>query len=376
LKYFRSRYTNALRLLDGYQYPEPFHITAKNFFKLHKKFGSKDRKAVAEVAYTYFRCGKSLSQLPVGKGLLISSLLLEFDEVDQWNSVAKEAGLDTVLPDNFFQEGSVLKTIAELVGTETHFYPDGVLMSDFEHYNDAENARFRPRNWAKDHLDQEPRKLGVLGAKELALNTKLEDTTQVQDLSSQYTCSKIYISDGDNVWDACSGGGGKSLNLIKGSGANFYLSDIRPGILENAKARFKAMFYKARYAVADLSKSTDKLHFGNDKVGHGAFDVIVADVPCSGSGTWYRTPEHFSNFKYEKLGEIAERQKQIVKNSLPFLRKGGRFYYITCSVFSAENNEVKEWILANTDLTLEEEMSFDGIAQKADGMYMTSFILS
>ena len=374
MKYFRSRYSNALRLLDGYQYPEPFHITAKNFFKLHKKFGSKDRKAVAEVAYTYFRCGKSISALPIGKGLIISSLLLDFEEVDQWNSVAKEAGLDYVLPPNFFQEGNVLNTIKELVGTETHFYPEGVLMKEFAHYNDAQNIRFRPRNWAKDHLDQEPRKLGIEGAKELALNTKLEDTTQVQDLSSQYICSKVRIDEGDKVWDVCCGGGGKSLNLIKGRDASFYLSDIRPGIIENAKARFKAMFYKAKYTVADLSNPTDKLHFGDEKVGNGAFDVVVADVPCSGSGTWYRTPEHFSHFDYTKLSEYADRQKSIVQNALPFLQKGGKFYYITCSVFSVENTEVKDWILANTDLSLEDEICFDGIDQKADGMYMASFV--
>ena len=135
------------------------------------------------------------------------------------------------------------------------------------------------------------------------------------------------------------------------------------------------MFYKATYTVADLSNPTDKLHFGDEKVGNGAFDVVVADVPCSGSGTWYRTPEHFSHFDYAKLSEYADRQKSIVQNALPFLQKGGKFYYITCSVFSVENTEVKDWILANTDLSLEDEICFDGIDQKADGMYMASFVL-
>ena len=376
MKYFRSRYTSALKLLDGYQYPEPFHIAAKNFFKQNKKFGSKDRKAIAEVGYTYFRCGKSLSHLPLSRGLVISSLLLDFEEVDQWNNVAKEAGLDFELPTHFFKEGNVLKTIESLVGEKCFFYPEEVLMPEYTHYNDAINTKFRPRNWAKDHLDNEPRKLGVVGAKELALNTKLEDTTQVQDLSSQYICSKVKIGEGDYVWDVCSGGGGKSLNLIKGRDANFYLSDVRPGILENAKSRFRAMFYKAKYAAIDLSKEQKTLVFGQDKIQHDSFDVIVADVPCSGSGTWFRTPEHFSNFSYDGLDKYAERQKSIVKNALPFLKKGGRFYYITCSVFSVENAEVKEWILANTELVLEEEVLFDGIVQKADGMYMASFILS
>ena len=61
-------------------------------------------------------------------------------------------------------------------------------------------------------------------------------------------------------------------------------------------------------------------------------------------------------------------------NAIPFLKKDGVFYYITCSVFKAENEEIKDWILANTKLKLKEEIAFYGIRQKADGMYMASFV--
>lgn len=373
MRYFRSRYSSALQLLKGYTYPEPFHIAAKNFFKGNKKFGSKDRKAIAEICYTYLRCGKAVEGCDLEKGLLLSSLFLDFDRVEDWNKVAEESQFDYVLPFDFFDSGNVIKYVSEALGTDITYYPKGYLMEDFEHYNDAENVRFRTKNWAKDHTDKEVRKLGAVGVKELKLNETLPDTMQIQDLSSQFICTGIDIEEGDKIWDVCSGAGGKSLNLSSRGVGEFYLSDIRPAIIQNAKSRFASMYYKANYGIADMQKPADKLKFGAMDVEHGYFDTIVADVPCSGSGTWFRTPEHFTRFDYAEIETYASRQKEIVKNAAPFLRKGGSFYYITCSVFSQENAEVRDWIVANTDLKFVEEIAFDGLRQRADGMYMATF---
>ncbi len=81
----------------------------------------------------------------------------------------------------------------------------------------------------------------------------------------------------------------------------------------------------------------------------------------------------------KRIGNISRllksNNKEIVKNAISFLKKGGKFYYITCSIFKEENEEVRDWILANTDLKMVEEIAFDGIRQKADGMYMVSFTI-
>ena len=133
------------------------------------------------------------------------------------------------------------------------------------------------------------------------------------------------------------------------------------------------MHYEASFGIADLTKEVNSVKFSGEIIGDSYFDTIVADVPCSGSGTWFRTPEHFTRFDYASLAKYAEKQKAIVKNAISFLKKEGKFYYITCSIFKEENEEVRDWILANTDLKMEEEIAFDGIRQKADGMYMVSF---
>ena len=373
MRYYRSRFSSALQLLERYEYPEPFHIAAKNFFKQSKKFGSKDRKSISEICYTYLRMGLTLGHMPIKDGLLISGLLLHFDDESCWNDQSKELGLTYSIEPGFFESDNAFDAIEKWAGKEISFYPPEHLMEQFGHYNDAANLKYRPKNWAKDHTDKEPRNLGAIGCRELAVNQGLEDTVQVQDLSSQYICTQIPVAEGDKLWDVCSGSGGKSLNLASGGEGQFYLSDMRPATIENAKSRFRAMHYEASFGIADLTKEVNSVKFSGESIGDSYFDTIVADVPCSGSGTWFRTPEHFTRFDYASLAKYAEKQKAIVKNAISFLKKEGKFYYITCSIFKEENEEVRDWILANTDLKMEEEIAFDGIRQKADGMYMVSF---
>ena len=373
MKYFRSRYSSALGILKGYTYPEPFHIHLKNFFRLHKKYGSKDRKAIAELCYTYLRTGTSFSELPLDEGLLLSCLLIDFENTEQWQSVCSESKFNYSLPEDFFKERSKVNRLLEIYDGELHFYPAGLVHQDFQHYEAGKNVLFRPKNWAKDHTDTEPRVLGLIGSMEIQPNSNVDQTTQIQDLSSQFICSKIDIEMNDNVWDVCSGAGGKSLNLLSKQRGVFYLSDVRPQIITNAKSRIKSMAYEANFGCIDLSKTHSFLNFENNKVGDEYFDRIIADVPCTGSGTWFGTPEHFLHFDYNQVDKYVKKQKQIVENALPFLKKGGTFYYITCSIFSKENQEVRDWVLEKFDVSLDQEILFNGIEQKADAMYMASF---
>jgi len=207
LKYLRSRYYSAFELLNEYEYPSPFHLVSKQFFKANKKFGSKDRKAIADICFNYFRLGISLQSYSLKEGLLISLFTLEIDDISDWYKLCDELEIDV------HQSKDKLKDIKSIIGTPISFYNNGYLMEEFSHYNDPMNYQFRPKNWAKDHMDSETGKLGLLGVKELKINQKLTPFVQVQDLSSQFLCSNISIQDNDKIWDLCSGAGGKSLNL-------------------------------------------------------------------------------------------------------------------------------------------------------------------
>ncbi|MDG1046379.1 MAG: hypothetical protein P8P81_07220, partial [Bacteroidia bacterium] len=144
-------------------------------------------------------------------------------------------------------------------------------------------------------------------------------------------------------------------------------------ILKNAESRMNMMHYNAHYAEMDMSIKRESINFVNKKVDFPFFDTIIADVPCSGSGTWFRTPEHFMNFDYDSIDDFTSRQKAIIENAFPFLKTGGVFYYMTCSVFEDENSDVKKWIMDNFSVSLQQEIMFDGIRHRSDGMYLASF---
>ena len=292
----------------------------------------------------------------------------ELENYQDWVKLCDELGVDVNvdLSDDGIDFSSIIRK-------QISFYKGGFLMKEFSHYNLSENQNFRPKNWAKYHHDDETGSLGLLGAREISINQNLLPFIQVQDLSSQFLCNKISVEENHNIWDICCGAGGKSLNLSSRKKGKFYLSDIRSSIIKNAQSRMNKMHYDAKYAEIDMSVGTDNLKFDNEKVNYAHFDTIIADVPCSGSGTWFRTPEHFINFDYNSIVNYTNRQKVIVENAVPFLKVGGILYYMTCSVFEEENTHIKQWIIDNFSMSLQDEIMFDGIRHQSDGMYMVSF---
>jgi 16S rRNA (cytosine967-C5)-methyltransferase len=107
--------------------------------------------------------------------------------------------------------------------------------------------------------------------------------------------------------------------------------------------------------------------------GNNQYQLIVCDAPCTGSGTWSRTPENLFFFKTEQIDEYAERQRKIVSNVIPHLQKDGLFIYITCSVFKKENEDVANFIKEQFHLQLLHMELLKGYDKKADCMFVAVF---
>ena len=103
------------------------------------------------------------------------------------------------------------------------------------------------------------------------------------------------------------------------------------------------------------------------------FPIVVCDAPCTGSGTWGRTPEQLYFFKKETIQLYAERQKKIVATAIPHLASGGLFFYITCSVFKAENEEVAAFIQSQFGLEQVHLELLKGWDKQADSMFVAVF---
>lgn len=170
-----------------------------------------------------------------------------------------------------------------------------------------------------------------------------------------------------SVWDCCAASGGKSI-LAKDILGNIDLtvSDIRETILINLRKRFeKVGIRQYKSFIADLSSGTT--------IPDSSFDIIIADVPCSGSGTWSRTPEQLYYFNEQAIDRYHALQRKIVSNVIPKIRQGGYFLYITCSVFRRENEDMVDFIKQNFHLELLKMEVLKGYSVKADTMFSALF---
>jgi 16S rRNA (cytosine967-C5)-methyltransferase len=191
----------------------------------------------------------------------------------------------------------------------------------------------------------------------------------IQDLSSQRTA--LFLKKGDNkiseAWDCCSGSGGKSILMTDlNPGCQLTVSDIRESILNNLKKRFnEAGVPQPKFFKADLTDQND--------LPKQMFPFILADLPCTGSGTWSRTPEALYFFDPQSVSDYKQRQKKILSNVTGRLKPGGVLVYITCSVFADENERISEF-LTGLGLKPEKEEMFAGYEQEADSLYAARFI--
>ena len=107
-----------------------------------------------------------------------------------------------------------------------------------------------------------------------------------------------------------------------------------------------------------------------------SFDIIIADVPCTGSGTWARTPEQLHFFKNNEIEKYALLQRRIVGNALPHLKTNGHLLYITCSVFKKESEENVSFFKEKYNLNLIKSEYLKGYEMQADTLFVALFTKS
>jgi len=140
------------------------------------------------------------------------------------------------------------------------------------------------------------------------------------------------------VWDTCAAPGGKTLVLVhRLPKAEILATDISPRRLEAMQRRFADAAVAITVEQADVTTPPSDLR---------EFNLILADVPCSGTGTLARNPEIRLRLEPADLSRHASRQQKILGAALTRLAPGGRLLYSTCSLEPEECEQVVEVVMA------------------------------
>ena len=151
-----------------------------------------------------------------------------------------------------------------------------------------------------------------------------EGRVELQDAASQAVTEALvaHLTPGTRVLDYCAGGGGKALALAaEGMAVSAHDADPR---------RMRDLPERARRAGARITVLPG--------AASGQWPVVLADAPCSGSGSWRRAPEAKWALTPARLEELTRIQAQILHDCAALTAPGGLLAYATCSLFGAEND--------------------------------------
>lgn len=392
---YQSWMNTAVKIIAAYPGGEPLSVYLKKYFSANKQHGSKDRKNIASLCYAYYRTGQAEFENDEAKiltGIFLSEVL--HNEVlhyfkPEWNELISKP-VDEKIAFAKFNVKQIVLFKNELSAAVSHLkYAESFLKQP------KLFLRLRPhkKNSVVQKLQKEKIPLALIDDECIALSnaTKLDDIIEsdkeavIQDYNSQqvfnflktFTLNKKQVT----AWDCCAASGGKSILLydVLKRKVNLTVSDIRLNILFNLHHRFtKAGIKDYNYFVADVSQPV----FEFPELGYKGlytknpvtkFDIVVCDVPCTGSGTWSRTPENLFHFKKDDIEAYAQRQQQIVTNAVNYLNDDGLLFYITCSVFKKENENAAQFIKEKFHLQLLHMELLKGYDKKADSMFVAVF---
>lgn len=181
---------------------------------------------------------------------------------------------------------------------------------------------------------------------------------EVQDAASQAAMGRLEIAPDSSVLDYCAGGGGKALAVAVQNSCNVVAHDI-------SEARMADIAPRAERAGVVIGTSSTA-----DLSSHGLFDVVLCDSPCSGSGTWRRTPDAKWRLDQDKLSKYTDLQHEVLAKSVALTKSGGTVVYMTCSVLDCENAAIIANALAENPNLVETDRMTLRPSEQTDGFFL------
>ncbi|NTT86464.1 RsmB/NOP family class I SAM-dependent RNA methyltransferase [Tabrizicola fusiformis] len=372
-----ARHAAAIEVLDRILSGTPAEQALTNWGRASRFAGSGDRAALRDLVFQALRCRRSYAALgggETGRGLILGSLRAE--GIDPASVFTGEGHAPAAIGD---EPGHAPE------GLEALDCPDWLapqlqasLGADFAPVMQALRHRapvFLRVNLARLSREEALAQLAAEGigaefhhlassALEVTSNarkiqnatTYLDGLVELQDAASQAVVAALPLRDGMRVLDHCAGGGGKTLAMAARARLKLYAHDASPGRMRDLTARAT----RAGVKVA-LTDNPEKTKY---------YDLILTDVPCSGSGSWRRDPQGKWALDAARLAQIQQVQAQIMDRAAPMVAPGGVLAYATCSLLHSENAaQVAAFLARHSGWRQTGELRLTPL-QGADGFYL------
>lgn len=172
---------------------------------------------------------------------------------------------------------------------------------------------------------------------------------------------------GGKVLDLCAAPGGKSVYLSELGSFDITACDIYPHKLDLMRGYAKKLGASINVALNDATV------LNNDFV--GKFDIVIADCPCSGTGTLKTKPDILLNRKQEDIPDLCRLQSTILDVAAHYVRPSGILCYSTCSILRCENEDVaNDFASKHTDFKAVDQTKLLPDSDKCDGFYIARFL--
>lgn len=377
-----ARVAAAIEVLEAWRGGVAAEKALTTWARQSRFAGSKDRAAVRDHVFSAIRCARSFAALgggTTGRAMMIGALKSEgapLDELFSGDGYGPAALTDEERSAGREPEGAEALDCPEWLAPELM----ASLRDDFTRVMKALQSRAPvflrvnlariSREAALQRLADEgigaiphplsPSALEVTeGARRVAgSQAYLDGFVELQDAASQAVVDAIPFEPGANILDFCAGGGGKTLALAA-RGGSVWAHDIAP-------ARMKDIPERARRAgVVVNTLFPDALQSGPER-----YEVVLADAPCSGSGSWRRAPQAKWDLTPDRLDELCDIQASILNDISDLTVPEGVLAYATCSVLERENRgQIDAFLHAHPEWRLLADRQFTPV-DGGDGFYV------
>jgi len=387
-----ARIASAILIIDTIIDGDPAEKVLTNWARKSRFAGSSDRSAVRDIVYDCLRSLNSFGTLggnKTGRGVIIGYLLFSNKEPNLFfNGIGY--GPSELTPSEL---SHIDLTQNESSPLEVLDFPDCLLdeLKDSlgeSFYSVNKTLKQRAPFYIRVNLSKATLDEVQLILRDEGIETELDDTCvtalkvlsnprkvkqsdayktgllDIQDLNSQISCRTIPVENGWKLLDFCAGGGGKSLAL----------SDRFSGTIDAYDKDFLRM--KDIPVRSDRAGVRINLLSNDDIRTVSSYDLVICDVPCTGSGAWRRNPDAKWTLTTDNYEALKKTQQEIFDDASKLVSGNGVLVYMTCSLLKAENSDqVEAFLLRNSDWEVVFQESFP-LSNSGDGFFVTHLKIS